>query len=106
VGGLSGGNQQKVVIGKSLMTAPTVVMLENPPAASTSARKLEVYELIIASPPRQGRDPRLERTPELMGMGDRIIMLREGRVGGGIHPRRSHAGETHGAPRCWQHDER
>jgi D-xylose transport system ATP-binding protein len=83
VGGLSGGNQQKVVLGKALMTEPTVVMLDEPTRGIDVGAKLEVYELIHRLT-AEGKAVILvsSELPELMGMSDRIIMLHEGRVGG------------------------
>jgi len=83
VGGLSGGNQQKVVLGKSLMTEPTVVMLDEPTRGIDVGAKLEVYELINRLT-AEGKAVILvsSELPELMGMSDRIIMLHEGKIGG------------------------
>jgi D-xylose transport system ATP-binding protein len=83
VGGLSGGNQQKVVLGKALMTAPTVVMLDEPTRGIDVGAKLEVYELINRLT-AEGKAVILvsSELPELMGMSDRIIMLAAGRIGG------------------------
>lgn len=83
VAGLSGGNQQKVVLGKALMTDPTVVMLDEPTRGIDVGAKLEVYQLINQLT-AEGKAVILvsSELPELMGMSDRIIMLQEGRVGG------------------------
>jgi D-xylose transport system ATP-binding protein len=83
VGGLSGGNQQKVVLGKALMTEPTIVMLDEPTRGIDVGAKLEVYELINRLT-AEGKAVILvsSELPELMGMSDRIIMLHEGNVGG------------------------
>jgi D-xylose transport system ATP-binding protein len=83
VGGLSGGNQQKVVLGKALMTEPSVIMLDEPTRGIDVGAKLEVYELINRLT-AEGKAVILvsSELPELMGMSDRIIMLHEGRVGG------------------------
>lgn len=83
VGGLSGGNQQKVVIGKALMTGPKVVMLDEPTRGIDVGAKLEVYELINRLT-AEGKAVILvsSELPELMGMSDRIIMLHEGAIGG------------------------
>ena len=83
VSGLSGGNQQKVVLGKALMTEPTVVMLDEPTRGIDVGAKLEVYELINRLT-AEGKAVILvsSELPELMGMSDRIVMLHEGRVGG------------------------
>ena len=82
-GGLSGGNQQKVVLGKALMTEPTVVMLDEPTRGIDVGAKLEVYELINRLTD-DGKAVILvsSELPELMGMSDRIIMLHEGAIGG------------------------
>ncbi len=82
-GGLSGGNQQKVVLGKALMTEPTVVMLDEPTRGIDVGAKLEVYELINRLT-AEGKAVILvsSELPELMGMSDRIIMLADGRIGG------------------------
>jgi D-xylose transport system ATP-binding protein len=81
--GLSGGNQQKVVLGKALMTEPTVVMLDEPTRGIDVGAKLEVYELINRLT-AEGKAVILvsSELPELMGMSDRIIMLRGGAIGG------------------------
>jgi len=83
VGGLSGGNQQKVVLGKALMTEPTVVLLDEPTRGIDVGAKLEVYELINRLT-AEGKAVILvsSELPELMGMSDRILMLRAGRMGG------------------------
>jgi D-xylose transport system ATP-binding protein len=81
--GLSGGNQQKVVLGKALMTEPAVVMLDEPTRGIDVGAKLEVYELInrLTS---DGKAVILvsSEMPELMGMSDRIVMLAAGEIGG------------------------
>ncbi len=83
VGALSGGNQQKVVIGKALLTKPRVLLLDEPTRGIDVGAKLEVYELINRLTD-QGQAIVLvsSELPELMGMSDRIIMLHEGRIGG------------------------
>ena len=52
VGKLSGGNQQKVVLGKALMTEPRVIFLDEPTRGIDVGAKLEIYEIINASPTR------------------------------------------------------
>jgi D-xylose transport system ATP-binding protein len=81
--GLSGGNQQKVVFGKAMMTSPSVVMLDEPTRGIDVGAKLEIYELIN----RFAADGKAvilvsSELPELMGMSDRILMLAQGRIGG------------------------
>jgi D-xylose transport system ATP-binding protein len=83
VGRLSGGNQQKVVIGKALLTEPRVVMLDEPTRGIDVGAKIEIYELINRLT-GEGKAVLLvsSELPELIGMGDRILMLNEGRIGG------------------------
>lgn len=83
VSALSGGNQQKVVLGKSLMTEPSVVFLDEPTRGIDVGAKVEIYELINKLT-AEGKAVVLisSELPELMGMSDRIIMLSEGAIGG------------------------
>ncbi len=82
-GTLSGGNQQKIVLGKALLCDPEVIFLDEPTRGIDVGAKLEVYELINALK-ADGKAVILvsSEMPELMGLSDRIIMLSEGRVGG------------------------
>ena len=83
VGKLSGGNQQKVVLGKALMTEPSVIFLDEPTRGIDVGAKLEIYELINQLTDA-GKAVVLvsSELPELIGMSDRILMLHEGRIGG------------------------
>ncbi len=80
---LSGGNQQKVVVGKALMTEPRVIFLDEPTRGIDVGAKLEIYE-IINQLTEAGKGVVLvsSELPELMGMSDRIVMLHEGAIGG------------------------
>jgi len=80
---LSGGNQQKVVLGKALMTEPKVMILDEPTRGIDVGAKVEVYALInelVA----QGLGVLIASSElsELMGLADRIVMLAQGRIGG------------------------
>jgi D-xylose transport system ATP-binding protein len=83
VGKLSGGNQQKVVLGKALLTEPTVILLDEPTRGIDVGAKLEIYE-IINQLTAAGKAVILvsSELPELIGMSDRILMLNVGRIGG------------------------
>ncbi|MCX7057836.1 MAG: sugar ABC transporter ATP-binding protein [Proteobacteria bacterium] len=83
VGRLSGGNQQKVVLGKALMTAPKVVMLDEPTRGIDVGAKMEIYALINTLT-ESGCAVLLvsSELPELIGVSDRILMLHDGRVTG------------------------
>jgi ribose transport system ATP-binding protein len=79
-GSLSGGNQQKVVLGKWLGTRPSVLMLDEPTRGIDIGAKAEVYRLIreLAS---EGLAIVLvsSELPELTLLSDRILVMREGR---------------------------
>jgi D-xylose transport system ATP-binding protein len=81
--GLSGGNQQKVVLGKALMAEPAVVMLDEPTRGIDVGAKVEIYEL-VRQLTASGKGVLLvsSELPELIGLSDRILMLAEGRIGG------------------------
>jgi D-xylose transport system ATP-binding protein len=83
VGRLSGGNQQKVVLGRALMTAPRVVMLDEPTRGIDVGAKQEIYALVNRLT-AQGCAVLLvsSELPELIGLSDRVLMLHAGRLGG------------------------
>ena len=80
---LSGGTQQKVVLGKALMTEPLVIFLDEPTRGIDVGAKLEIYE-IVNQLTDAGKAVLLvsSEMPELIGMSDRIVVLHEGRIGG------------------------
>ena len=71
VGTLSGGNQQKVVLGKALLTGPKIIFLDEPTRGIDVGAKLEIYQLINRWT-EQGLAVVLvsSELPELMGMSD------------------------------------
>jgi D-xylose transport system ATP-binding protein len=80
---LSGGNQQKVVLGKGLLAEPKVVLLDEPTRGIDVGAKLEVYALMNELT-AAGKAVVLvsSELPELLGMSDRIVVLRAGTVSG------------------------
>jgi D-xylose transport system ATP-binding protein len=83
VGSLSGGNQQKTVLGKAIMINPKIILLDEPTRGIDIGAKVEVYDLINQLT-ASGKAVIMvsSELPELLGMSDRIIMLSEGRIGG------------------------
>ena len=84
-GQLSGGNQQKIVVGKWLEVAPRVILLDDPTRGVDVGAKREIYALIR----RISADGRIvlftsTELPELIGLCDRITVLYRGRVAGEI----------------------
>ena len=77
---LSGGNQQKVVLAKWLATNPQLLILDEPTQGIDVQSKAEVHAM-IADLAKQGMAIILitSEMPELLGMCDRIVVLREGR---------------------------
>jgi len=80
VGTLSGGNQQKVVIGKWLTTRPKILFLDEPTRGIDVGAKYEIYN-IINQLVRDGVAVVIvsSEMPELLGMCHRIMVLAEGR---------------------------
>ena len=83
VGNLSGGNQQKVVLGKWLMTAPKVLILDEPTRGIDVGAKFEIYN-IMNQLAGQGVCIIMisSELPEVLGMSDRILVMHEGRFNG------------------------
>ncbi len=80
---LSGGNQQKVIIGRWLLTAPTVLLLDEPTRGIDVGAKYEIYELILQLA-NEGKGILMvsSEMPELIGVCDRILVMSGGRLAG------------------------
>jgi len=78
---LSGGNQQKVVIGKWLATEPKVVILDEPTKGIDVGSKAAVHQF-IGELVMQGLAVIMvsSELPEVLGMADRIIVMHQGRI--------------------------
>ncbi|MBD2700245.1 sugar ABC transporter ATP-binding protein [Spirosoma sp. BT702] len=78
---LSGGNQQKVVIGKVLLSSPSLVILDEPTRGIDIGAKAEIYKLI-----NQLKEKGIavilisSELPELLGLSDRILVLAKGKL--------------------------
>lgn len=80
---LSGGNQQKVILGRWLLTDPEVLLLDEPTRGIDVGAKYEIYQLIISLAARgKGVIVVSSEMSELLGISDRIIVLSGGRVAG------------------------
>lgn len=81
VGSLSGGNQQKVVIGKWLATDPTILMMDEPTAGVDIGTKSEILDLVRAIAD-SGKSVILSSSelPELLAVSDRVLVLKDGKV--------------------------
>ena len=80
---LSGGNQQKVIIGRWLLTEPEVLLLDEPTRGIDVGAKFEIYQLINDLAKRgKGIIVISSEMPELLGICDRILVMSNGRVAG------------------------
>lgn len=82
-GNLSGGNQQKVVIAKWLMTEPDVIILDEPTRGIDVGAKRDIY-LLIGEFVKQGKAVIMisSEIPEIMGLSDRVLVMAGGRLTG------------------------
>jgi inositol transport system ATP-binding protein len=79
VANLSGGNQQKVVIGKVLLSSPAVIILDEPTRGIDIGAKFEIYKLINQLVAKGLAVIMISsELPELVGMSDRILVLSRG----------------------------
>ncbi|RED76663.1 methyl-galactoside transport system ATP-binding protein [Cohnella phaseoli] len=80
---LSGGNQQKVLLARWLLTEPDILLLDEPTRGIDVGAKFEIYT-IIAELAAQGKSIVMisSEMPELLGMSDRIMVMSEGRLTG------------------------
>lgn len=83
IGSLSGGNQQKVILGRWLLTGPEILMLDEPTRGIDIGAKFEIYQL-INDLAKRGKAVIMisSEMPELLGVTDRILVMSAGRVAG------------------------
>ncbi len=80
---LSGGNQQKVLFGRWLLTEPDILILDEPTRGIDVGAKYEIYTIMLDLV-RQGKSVIMisSEMPELLGMADRIMVMCEGKLTG------------------------
>lgn len=80
---LSGGNQQKVILGRWLLTQPDVLLLDEPTRGIDVGAKYEIYQLILDLA-AQGKGVMMvsSEMPELLGICDRILVMSNSRLAG------------------------
>jgi len=83
VGSLSGGNQQKVVLAKWILTHPDVLILDEPTRGIDVGAKYEIY-CVINQLVAEGKSIIIisSELPEILGMADRVFVVNEGEVAG------------------------
>ena len=85
---LSGGNQQKVIIGRWLLTKPEVLLLDEPTRGIDVGAKYEIYQLMIdLANDGKGVIMVSSEMPELLGVCDRILVMSGGQLAGEVDAR-------------------
>lgn len=82
---LSGGNQQKVILARWLLTEPEVLLLDEPTRGIDVGAKYEIYQLIL-NLAKEGKTVIMvsSEMPELLGVCDRILVMSGGRLAGEV----------------------
>jgi len=82
---LSGGNQQKVLVSRWLLTLPDILMIDEPTRGIDVGAKSEIHRL-ISTMAQQGKAVLMvsSEMPEILGMSDRILVMHEGRISGEV----------------------
>ena len=80
---LSGGNQQKVLVSRWLLTSPDILILDEPTRGIDVGAKAEIHKL-MSKLAQDGKAIIMisSELPEILGMSDRILVMHEGKVGG------------------------
>lgn len=94
INSLSGGNQQKVILGRWLLTEPEILMMDEPTRGIDVGAKYEIYQLIIDLANRgKGIIMISSEMPELLGIADRIMVMSNGRLAGIVEARNTNQEE-------------
>jgi inositol transport system ATP-binding protein len=80
---LSGGNQQKVLVGRWLLTSPRILILDEPTRGIDVGAKADIHRLISRLAAEGAAVVMISsEMPEILGMSDRVMIMREGRTAG------------------------
>jgi len=86
INSLSGGNQQKVVIGKWLMTIPKILIMDDPTRGVDVGAKYEIYKLMNELAEKGVSIIMISsELEEVLGMSDRVLVMHEGRSNGTLN---------------------
>jgi len=95
IGQLSGGNQQKVLIGRWLLTQPKVMLLDEPTRGIDVGAKYEIYELINQLAARGNSIMVVSsEMEELFGISDRMLVMSNGKLAGIVNTRETNQEEV------------
>lgn len=83
ISSLSGGNQQKVLLGRCLLNEPRILLLDEPTRGIDVGAKYEIYQLMVALA-KEGKAVLFvsSEMPELLGLADRILVMSNGQNAG------------------------
>ncbi|GAB1363063.1 hypothetical protein MASR1M32_22990 [Rhodobacter sp.] len=83
VGNLSGGNQQKLLLAKTMLPEPEVIIIDEPTRGIDIGTKRQIYHFIDRLA-REGRSVIVISSdmPEILGLSDRVLVMRQGRLAG------------------------
>lgn len=94
ISNLSGGNQQKVILGRWLLTSPKVLLLDEPTRGIDVGAKYEIYQLMINLASKGNAIIFISsEMPELLGVTDRILVMSNGRLAGIVNTRETNQEE-------------
>ena len=84
-GSLSGGNQQKLLLAKTMLTEPRIVIIDEPTRGIDVGTKQQIYRFVRALA-AEGRGVIVisSELPEVMGLADRVLVMRQGRIAGEV----------------------
>ncbi len=84
-GALSGGNQQKLLLAKIMLTEPRIVLIDEPTRGIDVGTKQQIYHF-VRDLARQGKGIVVISSdlPEVMGLADRVLVMRQGRIAGEV----------------------
>ncbi|MEM9795378.1 MAG: sugar ABC transporter ATP-binding protein [Pseudomonadota bacterium] len=86
VGNLSGGNQQKLLLAKTMLARPEIVIIDEPTRGIDIGTKQQIYEFIQALVAGGASVIVISsEMPEVIGLADRVLVLREGRIAGALN---------------------
>ena len=85
VGFLSGGNQQKLLLAKTMLTEPEIILIDEPTRGIDVGTKQQIYNFVRALA-RAGKGVIVisSELPEVMGLADRVLVMRQGRLAGEV----------------------
>ena len=84
-GSLSGGNQQKLLLAKTMLTGPQIVIIDEPTRGIDVGTKQQIYRF-VRDLARQGRGVIVisSELAEVIGLSDRVLVMRQGRIAGEV----------------------